>query len=147
MRRILFCSLLVLPSAVCNQTTSKVSPAAEQQREPRVEAPTPEGARLRAEEFVAALRNADWGKAARFVYLDSNTRTRMGIASGADVQEARPKVEAWFRTMYGIVRPGEVVSVKIDPSGPTRALVSYKHEDLDGFTMHFENGNWFYVLE
>jgi hypothetical protein len=49
--------------------------------------------------------------------------------------------------MYEIVRPGRVVSVKIDPSDPTHALVSYTHEDLDGFTMHFVDGDWFYVLD
>jgi hypothetical protein len=134
-------ALAFLVTAACNQTSSKLSAAAERQLETR------EGARSRAEEFVGALRNAEWDRAARFVYLDSNTRTRMGIASGADVQEARPKIEAWFKMMYGMVRPGKLVSVKIDPSDPAHALVSYVHEDLDGFTMHFVDGDWFYVLD
>jgi translation initiation factor IF-1 len=108
---------------------------------------TQERARSRAENLVAALRNGDWRKAGRFVHLDGNTRSHMGIASDEGVKTARPKIEAWFRMMYGKVRPGQVVSVKIDPSEPKRALVSYTHEDLDGFHMHFVNGDWFYVLE
>jgi len=94
-----------------------------------------------------ALRKADWSMAARFVYLDGNTRARMGIAGGAAREEAVPKIEAWFRTIYGTVRPGSVHSVMIDPSESTRARVSYRHEDLDAFTMRFVNGDWFYVVE
>ena len=112
----------------------------------REEATAPEGAQLRAQELVAALRRADWSMAARFVYLDGNTRARMGIASGAGVDEARPKIEAWFRTLYGTMRPGPVHSVRIDPSEPTRATVSYRHGDLDAFAMRFVNGDWFYVV-
>lgn len=114
---------------------------------PQGEAQTREGARSRAEELLVALRKGDWGRAARLVYLDGNTRTRMGIADGAAREEAVPKIEAWFRTIYGTMRPGSVHSVTIDPSEPTRARVSYWHDDLDAFTMRFVNGNWFYVVE
>ena len=116
-------------------------------RVPREQAHAPEGAQSRAEELVAALRKTDWRMAARFVHLDGNTRARMGIASGVGVEEAGPKIEAWFRTLYGTVRPGSVHSVTIDPSEPTRATVSYRHQDLDAFTMRFVNGDWFYVVE
>ena len=114
---------------------------------PRKEAQTHEGAQSRAEELLVALRKADWGMAARFVYLDENTRARMGIGVGTATEEAMPKIEAWFRKIYGTVRPGSVRSVTIDPSEPTRAKVSYRHEDLDAFTMRFVNGDWFYVVE
>jgi len=114
---------------------------------PRAEAQTREGAQSRAEELVAALRKGDWTLAAHFVHLDGNTRTRMGIAGGAAREEAVPKIEAWFRRIYGTVRPGSVHSVRIDPSDPTRARVTYRHDDLDAFTMRFVNGNWSYVLE
>ena len=116
-------------------------------RVPREESHAPEGAQSRAEEFVAALRKADWSMAARFVYLDGNTRARMGIASGVGVEEAEPEIEAWFETLYGTVRPGSVHTVTLDPSEPTRARVSYRHGDLDAFTMRFVNGEWFYVVE
>lgn len=116
-------------------------------RPPRKEAQAPEGAQSRAEELLVALRKADWSTAARFVYLDGNTRARMGIAGGAAKEEAVPKIEAWFRTIYGTVRPGSVHSVTIDPSEPTRARVSYRHDDLDAFAMRFVNGDWFYVVE
>ncbi|HMA21553.1 MAG TPA: hypothetical protein VKO87_12170 [Gemmatimonadaceae bacterium] len=106
-----------------------------------------EGPRSRAEELVAALARGDWSEATRFVYLDKNTRARMGIANDAPVNEARPKVVAWFRRLYAAVRPGRVVSVKIDTRVPPRALVSYTHEDLDGFVMRYVNGDWYYVLE
>jgi len=114
---------------------------------PRAEAQTREGAQSRAEELVAALRKGDWTLAAHFVHLDGNTRTRMGIAGGAAGEEAVPKIEAWFKRIYGTVRPGSVHSVRIDPSDPTRARVTYRHDDLDAFAMHFVNGNWFYVVE
>ncbi|MGI0028724.1 MAG: hypothetical protein ACREAQ_03315 [Nitrososphaera sp.] len=114
---------------------------------PRAEAQTPESAQSRAEELLVALRKGDWTAAARFVHLDENTRTRMGIAGGAAREEAVPKIEAWFKMIYGTVRPGSVHSMRIDPSEPTRARVTYRHDDLDAFTMRFVNGNWFYVVE
>jgi hypothetical protein len=114
---------------------------------PRGEAQTLEGVQSRAEELLVALRKGDWSMAARFVYLDGNTRARMGIAGGAAREEAVPKIEAWFRTIYGTVRPGSVRSVTIDPSEPTRARVQYRHGDFDAFTMRLVNGDWFYVVE
>jgi len=113
----------------------------------RREAQPREDARSRAEELLAALRSGDWGMAARFVYLDEYTRARMGIASDTTGEEPMPKIEAWFRTIYGSVRPGSVHAVTIDPSEPTRARVSYRHGDLDAFSMRFVNGDWFYVVE
>ena len=114
---------------------------------PRKAAQTHEGAQARANELLAALRKADWGMAARFVYLDENTRARMGIGVGTATEEAVPKIEAWFRKIYGTVRPGSVRSVTIDPSEPTRARVQYRHGDFDALTMRFVNGDWFYVVE
>ncbi len=114
---------------------------------PRKEAQAREGAQLRAEELLEALRKADWTEAARFVDLDENTRARMGIADDADREEAVPNIEAWFKRIYGTVRPGTVHSVTIDPSESTRARVSYRHDDLDAFVMRFVNGDWFYVVE
>lgn len=116
-------------------------------RASRTEAPAPEGLQSRAEQLLAVLRSGDWGTAARFVYLDGNTRARMGIASGAGMEEAIPQIEAWFRALYGTVRPGAVRSVRIDPIDPTRAIVSYRAGDLDAFVMRLVNGDWFYVLE
>lgn len=116
-------------------------------RLPRKEAQPPEGAQSRAEELLVALRKADWNAAAHFVHLDGNTRARMGIAAGAAREEAVQQIEAWFRTIYGSVRPGSVHSVRIDPSESTRAWVSYRAGDLDAFTMRFVNGEWFYVVE
>ncbi len=113
----------------------------------RKEAEAREGAQSRAEELLAALRKADWTEAARYVYLDENTRARMGIPGDAHREEAVPKIEAWFERIYGAVRPGTVHSVTIDASEPTRARVSYRHGDLDAFVMRFANGDWFYVVE
>ena len=105
------------------------------------------GPKPRAQELLAALARGDWSRAARFVHLDRTTRSRMGIASGAGRREARPKIEAWFKRMYGVVRPGRLVSVKIDARDSTRALVSYMHEDLDAFPMRYVNGDWYYVVD
>ena len=71
----------------------------------------------------------------------------MGIGRDVSTGEAKPKVEAWFRKLYGTVRPGLLRSVTVDPAEPTRARVSYRHGDLDAFTMRFVNGDWFYVVE
>jgi hypothetical protein len=106
-----------------------------------------ERAESRAGALVDALRRGDWSSTVRFVYLDTNTRARMEIATDAGVEDAAPKIEAWFRKIYGTVRPRSVRSVTIDRSNPTRALVEYWHDDLDAFRMHFVNGDWFYVLE
>jgi hypothetical protein len=114
---------------------------------PRVEARARENAQSRAEELLSAIRNSDWAAAARFVHLDANTRARMGIADGVARQEAVPEIETWFRAIYGTVRPGSVHSVAIDPSEPTRARVSYRHDDLDAFSMRLVNGDWFYVVD
>lgn len=110
------------------------------------EGAAPEGPRARAEQLLTALRTGDWGAAARFVHLDGNTRARMGIASRATTEEARPRIEAWFKALYETVRPGPVHSVRIDPSDPTQAIVSYRAGDLDAFIMRFVDGEWFYVL-
>jgi hypothetical protein len=114
---------------------------------PRKESRIAEGVEPRAAQLLAALRNADWTSAARFVYLDTNTRDRMGIGRDVSTEEAKPKVEAWFTKLYGTVRPGLLRSVTVDPAEPTRATVSYRHGDLDAFTMRFVNGDWFYVVE
>lgn len=114
---------------------------------PRKEAQAHEDAQSRANELLAALRKGDWSMAARFVYLDGNTRARMGIGRDTAREEAVPKIEAWFTKIYGTVRPGSARSVTIDPSEPTRARVQYRHGDFDALTMRFVNGNWFYVVE
>jgi hypothetical protein len=106
-----------------------------------------EGAQARANELLVALRKGDWDMAARFVYLDENTRTRMGIEVGTAREEAVPKIEAWFIKIYGTVRPGSVRSVTIDPSERTRARVQYRHGDFDALTLRFVDGSWFYVVE
>jgi len=114
---------------------------------PRKEAQARESAQARANELLTALRKADWSMAARFVYLDENTRARMGIGAGTAREEAEPKIELWFTKIYGTVRPGSVRSVTINPSEPTRARVQYRHGDFDALTMRFVDGNWFYVVE
>lgn len=113
----------------------------------RQEAEAREAALSRAEDLLAALGQGDWSLAAHFVHLDENTCARMGISADATGEEAAPRIGAWFRTIYGTVRPGSVQSVTIDPGDPTRARVSYRHDDLDGFTMRFVDGDWFYVVE
>jgi hypothetical protein len=116
-------------------------------QDPRQGADTAEGARRRAEALIAALQKGDWREAARYVHLDRTTEARMGIPHSDTRDEARLKVEALFRSFYGSVRPGSVVSVTIDENDSTRAVVEYRHEDLDAFTMSYVNGDWFYVLE
>jgi hypothetical protein len=102
--------------------------------------------RGRAQELLSALRQKDWGKASSFVVLDDETRQQMGIPEGADRQSAQGRAAAWFERLYGTVVPGAVQNVVISRQDPSVARVTYRHDDLDAFTMRLVDGKWFYTL-
>src|SRR5687767_10728928 len=94
----------------------------------------------RAEALLEVLRAGQWGKAAPMVITatgkhDQETRRRLDIPKEATAEVIGDKVGAWFQGMYGKVRPGRVKSVQILGPEQDFALVLYRHEDLDGFSM------------
>jgi len=106
----------------------------------------------RAEALLEVLRAGQWDKAAPLVITaagkhDRETRRRLGIPGGATAEAVGEKVGGWFRGVYGRVRPGRVLSVRI--LGPDReyALVHYKHGDRDAFRMRLVDGEWYYTLD
>jgi hypothetical protein len=109
--------------------------------------------RDRAEAFLKVLREKQWDKAAPFVIVstgkhDAETRRRMGIAPDAKPEEVNAKVAAWFKALYEKgAKVGEVQAVKLDAKDNGFALVTYIHEDLDGFNMRQVGGQWYYTLE
>jgi len=112
----------------------------------KAEDPKVVSVRGRAEELLSALRQKNWGKAASFVLLDDDTRQRMSIPQGAHPQTVQDQAAAWFKRLYGTVAPGGVRSVEISVQDPSVARVTYRHEDLDAFTMRLVDGKWFYTL-
>ena len=108
--------------------------------------------RKRAEAFLEVVRSEEWNKLAPFVIVstgkgDAMTRQRMGIPENATPQIVGEKVSDWFRHLYSTIKPGQVISVRIDKQDKNLALVGYRHEDLDGFHMRFVDGEWYYTLE
>jgi hypothetical protein len=108
--------------------------------------------RQRADSLLDALRSAQWDRAAQFVIVvtgkkDAVTRGRMGISRDATAEAVAKAVGDWFKQLYGTVRPGRVVSVHLNPRDGNLALVTYKHDDLDGFYMRRVDGGWYYTLD
>jgi hypothetical protein len=108
--------------------------------------------RERAEALLEVLRAGQWSKAAPLVITatgkhDQETRRRLEIPAGATAELIGEKVGTWFQGMYGKVRPGQVESVQILGPDQDFALVQYRHEDLDGFSMRLVEGKWYYTLE
>jgi hypothetical protein len=108
--------------------------------------------RLRAESFVETLRSEQWTKAASFVIVstgkkDAQTRRRMGIASDANPEAIAQSAGDWLKRLYGSVKPGRVISVRLHPQDPNLALVTYKHDDIDGFYLRQVDGEWYYTLD
>jgi hypothetical protein len=103
--------------------------------------------RARATQLLDILRAEKWDEAVAFVSLDKVTKTRMAIPEGATREVIREKVRSWFAALYGSVKPGLVHSVHFHPRDSGLALVSYKHDDLDGFNMRLVSGRWLYTLD
>ncbi len=111
-----------------------------------------QAARKSAEELVGLWRDGKWAAAAAKVVVfsgkhDSVTRLRLGISKTATPAEMARQAAAWFENLYGDVRPGRVVAIRIDAKDPDLVLVEYLHEDLDGFSMRRVDGQWYYTLE
>ena len=102
--------------------------------------------RARAETLLQLLRAKQWGDAADFVLIDEATQKWLGIPEGASHERKRERIARWFEGLYGSLKPGPVRSTRLDPKDPDLAHVSYRHGDLDGFSMRLAEGEWYYVL-
>ena len=98
-------------------------------------------ARTRADALLRVLRAKQGDRAAPFVIVttgkeDAETRRRMGIAPGATPEEVTAKVAAWFKGLYGegaVIGP--ISAVTPDEADKDLVLVTYRHEDKDGFNL------------
>ena len=143
MKKTIACICLVALSAVC------VSARADSPQ-PVQDSTAP--IRKRAEALLEILRSGQWSKAAGFVVVstgrkDAETRHRMGIPKDATSELISQKVVEWFKQLYGTVKPGRVVEVRIDPRDKGLALIEYMHEDKDGFYMRRVDAEWYYTLD
>lgn len=102
--------------------------------------------RARAEILLQRLRAGQWEQASDFVLVDEITQQRMGIPEGASHERRRERIARWFEGLYGSIKPGSVHSTRLDPKDPDLAHVDYRCGDLDGFSMRFAEGEWYYVL-
>ena len=102
--------------------------------------------RERAEALLQLLRAERWKDADDFVLVDEATRQRMGIPEGASRERRRERIAGWFEGLYGVLKPGSVRSVRLDPKDPNHAYVDYRCGDLDQFHMHLAEGEWYYTL-
>ena len=100
----------------------------------------------RAELFLANLKAESWLTAANFVVLDETTRERMNVPLEASDESSLATVADWMQSLYGTVSAGSVYSVELHPQDEERAVVTYRHDDLDSFHMRKVDGEWFYTL-
>ncbi len=100
-----------------------------------------------ATQLLDILRAEKWDDAVAFVSLDKVTKSRLEIPENAPRDIIHARVRLWFTALYGSVKPGLVHSVRMHPNDPRLALVSYKHDDLDGFNMRLVGGRWLYTLD
>jgi hypothetical protein len=106
--------------------------------------------RMRAEALIEVLRSEQWSKVAPFVIVSTGkaaveTRRRMGIPQDASPDVVREKVGQWFKQIYGSVKPGRIVDIRL--RGTDLAQISYRHDDIDAFHMRLVDGDWYYTLD
>lgn len=131
MRRVLLLAVALGLAASCRSASSGI--------EARV--------RADADALLEVLRAGRWEEAVPFVALDDATRERMEIPAGASEAVIRSRVEIWFRTLYGNLKPGAVQGIRFEPGDSTLVLVTYRHGDLDGFRMRLVGSRWLYSLD
>ncbi len=106
----------------------------------------------RAEEFLSAIRTENWEACTSYIIVitekhDKYTRMRMGISENADQEEIKEKIISFFKGLYEKVKPGKIMSIKINPKDKKLVLISYRHGDLDGFYMREVDDEWYYTID
>ena len=106
--------------------------------------------RSRAEQLLELLRLQQWARATEYVLMNREALNRFALPPDAPRATIASRVEELFRELYEDRPPGPIVAVRRDPdrSGNTeRALVSYRHGDLDAFYMRLVGDQWLYSFE
>ena len=81
------------------------------------------------------------------VLLNDAAYNRFNLARQRDPAALKNEIANVFERSYSHVKPGALVSVRIDPGNATFASITYRHDDLDGFHMRRFNGEWYYSFE
>jgi hypothetical protein len=103
--------------------------------------------RARGEQFLSLLRAQEWHEAARIVLLNDAAYRRFNLPNQGNPVTVRNEIARLFKQVYSNVKPGSLVSVRINPSHPTLASIAYRHDDLDSFNMRLFDGQWYYTFE
>ena len=103
--------------------------------------------RERGEQFLSLLRAQEWHEATEMVLLNDAAYNRFNFPNQRDPVALRNEVAKLFKQVYSNVKPGALVSVRINPSHPTLASITYRHGDLDSFNMSLSNGQWYYSFQ
>lgn len=103
--------------------------------------------RARGEQFLTLLRAQEWHEAVEMVLLNDAAYRRFNLPNQGDPVALRNEIARLFKQVYSNVKPGSLVSVRINPSVPTLASIAYRHDDLDSFNMRLFDGQWYYSFE
>jgi hypothetical protein len=106
-----------------------------------------EAIRVRGEQFLSLLRAQEWHEAAQMVLLNDAAYRRFNFPNQGDPVTLRDEIARLFKQVYSSVKPGSLVSVRINSSYPTLASIAYRHDDLDSFNMRLFDGQWYYTFE
>lgn len=109
-------------------------------------------AKKRAETLLQTIREEKWNDLDKFVVIiteqmDKETGKRVKSFHKIDDEETKEKVIARFKQTYSLLKPGNIIEVRINEKDKTIAGVSYRHGDKDGFTMALLDGEWYYTIE
>ncbi|MDH3225972.1 MAG: hypothetical protein OEM67_02635 [Thermoleophilia bacterium] len=114
---------------------------------PNAEEKNLQAIRVRGEQFLSLLRAQEWQEAAEMVLLNDAAYRRFNFPKQGDPVTVRNEIARLFRQVYSNVKPGPLVSVRINPRDPTLASIAYRHVDLDSFNMRLFDGQWYYAFE
>jgi hypothetical protein len=103
--------------------------------------------RDRGEQFLSLLRSQQWHESTEMVLLNDAAYNRFNFPNQRDPAALKNEIANLFKRAYSNVKPGALVSVRINPGDPTLASITYRHGDLDSFNMSLSNGQWYYNFQ
>lgn len=114
---------------------------------PNAEEKNLQAIRVRGEQYLSLLRAQEWQEAAEMVLLNDAAFRRFNLPNQGDPVALRNEIAKLFKQVYSNVKPGPLDSVRINPSNPTLASITYRHDDLDSFNMRLLDGQWYYAFD
>jgi len=120
-----------------------------------------EAVEKRAEEYLNCLRNKNWEGSAKLILIalpDSTKgpyRKKYIPYNELTQKKLSAEVIRKLKLTYGTVSPGSIQSIRLtqkegsvtNPDPGPWANISYRHGDLDGFTMRYFRNNWYTIME